>query len=62
MSGALAQSARPDFSGVWTTFRGGGGTGFGAPSQTLPLTEEGQRRVDEYQASRRVSMAKTAAS
>jgi hypothetical protein len=49
MRPASAQDAHPDFSGVWTSYRGGGGSGFGGPPAALPLTEEGQRLVDEFQ-------------
>lgn len=50
-SGAEAQ--RPDFTGVWETYRGAPqerASGFGGPRAGLPLTEEGQRRVEEYRA------------
>ena len=47
-SGSSHAQDRPDFSGVWTSYRGGGGSGFGAPASNLPLTEEGRRRVDEF--------------
>jgi hypothetical protein len=50
-------AARPDFTGVWTTYTqpgaargggaGGGGRGGGAP---LPLTEEAQKKVAAYRA------------
>jgi hypothetical protein len=41
----------PDFTGVWETYRGatqGRASGFGGQRAGLPLTEEGQRRVEEY--------------
>jgi hypothetical protein len=50
---AMAEDAseHPDFTGVWETYRGGGqgrASGFGGPRADLPLTDEGQRRVEEY--------------
>jgi hypothetical protein len=48
---ALAQL--PDFTGLWETYRGAPqarASGFGGPRAGLPLTEEGQRRVEEYRA------------
>lgn len=48
---ALAQ--QPDFTGVWESYRGAPqarASGFGGPRAGLPLTEEGQRRVEEYRA------------
>lgn len=45
------ESQRPDFTGLWETYRGteqGRGSGFGGPRADLPLTEEGQRRIEEY--------------
>ena len=48
---ALAQAQRPDFTGVWETYRGAPqerGSGFGGARANLPLTEEGRRRVEEY--------------
>ena len=48
---ALAQ--HPDFTGVWETYTGAQqarASGFAGPRSDLPLTEEGQRRVDEYRA------------
>src|SRR5262245_7926669 len=50
-----AEKERPDFTGVWTTYREpgqtgfGGGGGFGRQQPQLPFTAEGQRRRDEYQ-------------
>lgn len=46
------QSAPPDLTGVWTTYTGaaqGRASGFAGPRAGLPLTEEGRRRVEEYQ-------------
>ena len=50
-SPAQAADAHPDFSGVWTTYTepGGGRPGRG-PATELPLTAEGKRLVEEYQA------------
>ena len=51
---AMAQTGqRPDFTGVWETYTGapqGRASGFGGTRGGLPLTEEGQRRVEEYRA------------
>ncbi|HEY8518882.1 MAG TPA: hypothetical protein VIN61_02280 [Gammaproteobacteria bacterium] len=52
--GALSatEQERPDFTGVWTAYTGGPqgrASGFGGPRANLPLTEEGRRRVEEYQ-------------
>jgi hypothetical protein len=47
-----AEAQRPDFTGVWETYRGGPqdrASGFGGPRANLPLTEEGRRRVAEYE-------------
>lgn len=42
---------RPDFTGVWGTYREPGQTGFGFGSvPDLPIRPEAQARVDEYQA------------
>jgi hypothetical protein len=56
-AGAAAAGAqtveRPDFTGVWETYRGAPqaqASGFGGTRAGLPLTEEGQRRLDEYRA------------
>ena len=41
----------PDFTGLWTSYRAPGQgrlSGFGGPRAGLPLTDEGQRRIDEY--------------
>jgi hypothetical protein len=50
---AVAQPVeRPDFTGVWENYTGARqarGSGFAGPRAELPLTEEGQRRVEEYQ-------------
>lgn len=46
-----AEPGHPDFTGLWTGYRGGGQerfSGFGGPRAGLPLTEEGQRRLNEY--------------
>jgi len=43
---------RPDFTGVYETYRDpsqGRASGFGGPRAGLPLTDEGKRRVAEYQ-------------
>lgn len=48
---SVAQAQHPDFTGVWETYTGARqarASGFGGPRAGLPLTEEGQRRVDEY--------------
>jgi hypothetical protein len=47
-----AEAQRPDFTGVYESYRGAPGeraSGFGGPRASLPLTEEGKRRVEEYQ-------------
>ena len=47
-----AEAQRPDFTGVYETYRDPSQTrasGFGGPRPGLPLTEEGKRRVEEYQ-------------
>lgn len=44
-------TAPPDLTSVWTTYTGAPqarASGFGGPRAGLPLTEEGQRRVEEY--------------
>jgi hypothetical protein len=48
---ASVAAERPDFTGVWGTYREPGqtGFGFGAP-EALPLKPEAQRKVDEYDA------------
>ena len=49
---SAAEGQRPDFTGLWESYRGAPGeraSGFGGQRPTLPLTEEGQRRVEEYQ-------------
>lgn len=51
--GALtaAETAHPDFTGIWTAYREPGQarfSGFGGPREDLPLTEEGRRRMEEY--------------
>jgi hypothetical protein len=49
---AVGQSVvRPDFTGVWETYTGAPqarASGFGGTRAGLPLTEEGQRRIDQY--------------
>src|SRR5690606_4988921 len=48
-----AEAQRPDFTGVWESYRGAPqarASGFGGTRGGLPLTEEGQRRVEEYRA------------
>jgi hypothetical protein len=45
-AGSVAEAQRPDFTGVWETYRGAP-QGRGA-RPALPLTEEGRRRVEEY--------------
>jgi hypothetical protein len=51
MSGEALAAERPDFTGVWGTYREPGqtGFGFGAP-EALPLKPEAQAKVDEYSA------------
>ena len=51
--GALpaAEPGHPDFTGLWTAHREPGQgrfSGFGGPMPNLPLTEEGKRRIEEY--------------
>lgn len=46
-----AEAQHPDFTGVWESYRGAPqerASGFGGPRASLPLTEEGRRRVEEY--------------
>lgn len=49
---SVAQAQRPDFTGVYESYRApqgqGQGQGRGGPRAALPLTEEGKRRVAEY--------------
>ena len=48
---SAAEPARPDFTGLWTAHREPGApraSGFGGPQADLPLTEEGRRRIAEY--------------
>lgn len=48
---AAEESEKPDFTGVWESYSGGGqgrASGFGGQRGGLPLTEEGQRRSQEY--------------
>jgi hypothetical protein len=54
LTGAALAADRPDFTGVWGTYRepgatGGGRGGRGAPP-VLPLRPEAQKKVDEYRA------------
>jgi hypothetical protein len=49
---SAAEAQRPDFTGVYETYRDPSQTrasGFGGARAGLPLTEEGKRRVEEYQ-------------
>jgi hypothetical protein len=50
--GSAAAEERPDFTGVWGTYRGPDETagGRGAPAPALPLRPEAQAKVDEYRA------------
>ena len=48
---SVAEAQQPDFTGLYETYRDatqGRATGFGGARPSLPLTEEGQRRVEEY--------------
>jgi len=46
---AAAQTATPDLTGVWTSYRGGGGPGgFGGPRVQPQLTPLGQTKADRY--------------
>jgi hypothetical protein len=48
---SVAEAQQPDFTGLWETYRDpsqGRGSGFGGARPSLPLTEEGRRRVEEY--------------
>jgi hypothetical protein len=48
---AAAEPEHPDFTGLWQMHREPGqgrASGFGAPRDNLPLTEEGRRRIEEY--------------
>ncbi|HSC16286.1 MAG TPA: hypothetical protein VLI71_14275 [Gammaproteobacteria bacterium] len=51
---SVAEAQQPDFTGVWESYRApqgqGRASGFGGARAGLPLTEEGQRRVEEYRA------------
>ncbi|HEY8522055.1 MAG TPA: hypothetical protein VIN61_18435 [Gammaproteobacteria bacterium] len=48
---ALGGEERPDFTGVWGTYRDGGQRGFGGPSlDELPLRPEARAKVEEYRA------------
>lgn len=49
----IAEAQPSDFTGLWETYRDasqGRASGFGGTRPDLPLTEEGQRRVEEYRA------------
>ncbi|HEX7080397.1 MAG TPA: hypothetical protein VF329_05240 [Gammaproteobacteria bacterium] len=49
---SAAEPEHPDFTGLWTAYREPGQqrtSGFGGPRADLPLTEEGRRRIEEYQ-------------
>jgi hypothetical protein len=49
---SAAEAQRPDFTGLYETYRDpsqGRASGFGGARAGLPLTEEGKRRVEEYQ-------------
>jgi hypothetical protein len=49
LSPAIAQTAQPDFTGVWTNYRAGGGAGgFGGPRAQPQLTPEAQAKSDRY--------------
>jgi hypothetical protein len=45
---SVAEAQQPDFTGLWETYRGGAPQGRGGARPSLPLTEEGRRRVEEY--------------
>jgi len=45
---SIADAQQPDFTGLWESYRGGAPQGRGGARPALPLTEEGQRRVEEY--------------
>ena len=51
---SFAEAQQPDFTGLWETYRApqgqgqGRASGFAGPRASLPLTEEGRRRVEEY--------------
>jgi len=48
---SAAEPEHPDFTGLWTAHREPGqgrASGFGGPRAGLPLTDEGQRRIEEY--------------
>jgi hypothetical protein len=48
---AAAEPARPDFTGLWTAHRDPSqprASGFGGPQAGLPLTDEGKRRIADY--------------
>jgi hypothetical protein len=48
---SAAEPAHPDFTGLWTGHREAGqarASGFGGPQAGLPLTEDGKKRIEEY--------------
>jgi hypothetical protein len=46
---ALAQASRPDFTGVWTVYRGGGGAGGGFGGGPAPsFKPEASAKIDQY--------------
>jgi len=49
---SVAEAQKPDFTGVYESYRApqgqGQGQGRGGPRAALPLTEEGKRRNEEY--------------
>jgi hypothetical protein len=48
---SAAEPAHPDFTGLWTGHREPGqgrASGFGGPQAGLPLTEEGKKRIADY--------------
>ena len=50
-AGSAAEDEHPDFTGLWTAHREpgqGGFSGFGNLLANLPLTDEGKRRIEEY--------------
>ena len=48
---SAAEPAHPDFTGLWTGHREPGQgrvSGFGGPQAGLPLTEDGKKRIEDY--------------
>ena len=48
---SAAEPAHPDFTGLWTGHREPGqgrASGFGGPQAGLPLTEDGKKRIEDY--------------